>query len=283
MAGLCARVPVAGVRRARAARLAGEFDLPDAGCWVVVRDAQAETLDQFWVDTVWSCADADSLARWPDLLVERIGKSLAEAATLEELARRWVRDTEDAGAFEAWIARLEGFRMHRRARLSCLAVAADPAFGAPLREAALLRAFTTRAADGRGFTPAEREAFVVEGEALLAALASHARAPGAAGALLQIGYLDGFDVPSRCAAGFARLERLSPTDAMRRHVAAMAAERDRWLANVRRAASQPSPGRAYFAMLLGDAEETARAYADDPRPERQAWVRDARARIAKRR
>ncbi len=267
-------MPVAAVRRDEAGELRRRFDLADDLLWIVIRDARGETLDQFWADTATGPCAQEYVARFPELLVQRIRQGLGERVSVEEFERRW-RTSRSVADFDVWADRMEGLCRHRRLRETALGLAGDSDLGV----AARVRACTTRVRDGRGFLPPDRDAFIAEAETLLKEIGTHPKAGDVRGALVSGGYLVGFDVEARCNAGIARLSALPD------HAAAIALERDRTLERLRRTHTSTPEGsatRASIAAALGDAESTVRVFSQPPHDrnaEFASWVRDARSKL----
>ncbi len=267
-------MPVAAVRRAEAGELRRRFDVVDDLLWIVVRDAQGETIDQFWADTATGPCAQEYVERFPELLVQRIRQGLGERVSIEEFERRW-RSCRSAAQFDVWADRMEGLCRHRQLRETALGVADDSELGVVAR----VRACTTRVKDGRGFSPTDRDAFIAEAEMLLKEIGGHPRAEDVRGALVTGGYLAGFDVEARCNAGIARLSALPD------HAAAIARARDRTLERLRATiatAPADSATHASIAAALGDAEVTVLAFSQPPHDrhaEFSSWVRDARAKL----
>ncbi len=269
----CARVPVLASRAGTPlnAALMAQFDVIDAGVHVVVLDAGGGTLDQFWFDTLWSCTDADSLERYPELLVEKLEASLRLSTAVEALEEAWRARPGDTAAFSAWIDRLEELKRFRQVERVCRG--AD----GPL---ARIRGYAVRARCQRPFAAGERDALVRGGEDLLVEFADHPESWRARVTLATAGYLAGFDVAARCEAGCARLLARSPTAAMRAHVAEIEKARDVTIGNARRAAvSVQGDAASYYAVTLGVAEPVVATFANDGRPDAREWVRDARRKL----
>jgi hypothetical protein len=294
---LAAKAALVGVREADPAckALRKEFDARATG-WVIVLDRRGELLDCGMADETGALKTKEGCAKFPDLVSDRIERSLRRTETLQDLERTFEKAPSEEAPFEKLASRLEELKMQTRLRALCERVAALPGLPAERRSGALLLRFVARSREFSrefgSFGPPDAGARLIEdGERLLADHASHARAAGALEALFVSGYALGFDVPARSAAGIARLEKmaegLKEPAPLRERIVELAVRREKEIEKLQAARAAAKAGsftEAWYALTLGDAERTIDFFSK-PSYYTQApyrrWVEEAREKLKK--
>ena len=284
-------VVIAGVRKSDPAceALRKEFDARATG-WVIVLDARGELLDSWAADKTGALKKKESAEGFPALFADKLDESLRRKETLQELERRWEKAPKEEAPFDALASRLEEMGSFGRLRGFCEKVAALTGLPAERRAGALLWGYSARPREFAALVTPELVArFVEEGEGLLVDHAANPRAVKAAEALFLGGYSGKFDVPAKSAAGIARLEKasqgLKEPGPLRERIGELSRLREKEIGDLQkaRAAAQGNEAsEAWYAMALGDAEATIRAYSQPPYDKNstyQAWVREAREKL----
>jgi len=259
--------------------------------WLIVLDGRGELLESGFADRAGDFKKKETAEKCAGPFLDRVERSLERKMTLQNLERRWKRDPAAESAFTELVERYEEMAAYARLREFCEKVASLPGLPAGRRADAQLRAFVTRPRemDSVVGTPEGKEQYIVEGEGLIAEHASHPRCSDAVQALFMGGYSGRFDVPSRTAAGVARLEAiargLKEPDPLRNRIAELTRLCDAEMAKLRGAPKGDPASEGWAAAMLGDAETTVRLLSQPPvanSPFYQALVKEAQEKLRQR-
>ena len=264
-------------------------------CKAIVLDGRGELLSSIPADDVDSECTPESIARFPELFSARIRKALQEPATLQELERRWKKEPDQQVALDRYLQRLVDLSRERLAQSIAQGVAEDASRTRKLRSLALAWTFEQRGIPLELFeTPPERrEAYIAEGESLLAEFADCRVAGVLLDGLLHNGYGEQFDVPGKMPDVFARLEKaasLRPDPApLRARISDLRALLEEWKKTLEELPKlahfeEDSEGFALVRGKLGDARTVLRVFTALPATDQAKygpWIREARAKLAR--
>lgn len=289
MKALAEKVDVAAAPTDKSEAMRKAFDVTTLNSWVVVLDAKGELLDSYIGDSAGSGCTEDTAAKFPGLFAARIETALKITASVEELKRRCEKEPRGVEALEAYVSRLEELDLFRKAIAYCDGLAADKALPEAYRNDARVIGYLAGATDFSEMVSEKTLKDIAErGEALIADLPDHPKADQVLSMLFSRGYAEGFDVPTRSAAGIERLEkRATANEPLQRRVKELKEKHEEWILAIRNELKESEDDEytvGYLSALLGDAAKTIEIFSkDDYKDDEQAqeWLKAAREKLAR--